>query len=322
MTDHFQQLNILAITVPIFTIIGMGYFAVRFHQFPKEGVLALGQFVLGYALPAIIFKSISEKHLDEMLDFRYLLVYGFGSILSFGVVFIVSKKRGQGLELSAISALGSSSSNSAFIGLPIVVSYLGSKAMIGVALSMIIENAFMLPLMFALAECASTTKVMFRSVILRSAKQLLRNRLIVAVVLGFVAAKIQLNIPEPFANVINMFAYASTAVALFAIGGMLVGLELHGKFRDISYIVFGKLILHPFMVAFLIFLLPTFDGALQTTAILLAAMPMMSIYPILGQRYQLEGVCSAALLLATSLSFLSISTLIWLINVFQYRAGF
>ena len=165
MTDHFQQLNILAITVPIFTIIGMGYFAVRFHQFPKEGVLALGQFVLGYALPAIIFKSISEKHLDEMLDFRYLLVYGFGSILSFGVVFIVSKKRGQGLELSAISALGSSSSNSAFIGLPIVVSYLGSKAMIGVALSMIIENAFMLPLMFALAECARTTKVMFRSVI-------------------------------------------------------------------------------------------------------------------------------------------------------------
>ncbi len=313
MKETFEILSILAITGPIFSIIGIGYLAVRFHQFPKEGIRPLGQFVLGYALPAMIFRAIAAKHLNEIIDLHYLLAYGAGSVLAFGLVFLVSKNRRLGLESSAISALGSSSSNSAFIGFPIVVSYLGSKAMIGVALSMIIENVLMLPLMLVIAECARNKEIYPVSVIMKCGRELSKNMLVIAVILGFLATLFQIKIPESIGNVIDMFAYASGAVALFAIGGVLVGLELRGKICDISYIVFGKLILHPLMVTLLIFLIPSFDRTLQTVAILLAAMPMMSVYPILGQRYNLEGVCAASLLLATSCSFITVSALIWFI---------
>ena len=42
-----------------------------------------------------------------------------------------------------------------------------------------------------------------------------------------------------------------------------------------------------------------------------AAMPMLSIYPILAQPHGEEAFCAAALLLATLLSFLSISLWLW-----------
>jgi sugar fermentation stimulation protein A len=58
--------------------------------------------------------------------------------------------------------------------------------------------------------------------------------------------------------------------------------------------------------------LPGMTPQLKTIAILNAGMPMMSIYPILGQRYGKEGICAAALIAATAVSFFTISGFLWL----------
>ena len=61
-------------------------------------------------------------------------------------------------------------------------------------------------------------------------------------------------------------------------------------------------------------MLPPADPALRTAAVVFVAMPMLSIYPILAQKYGLEGYCAAALLLATVLSFATISLGLWLLG--------
>ncbi|HAW40735.1 MAG TPA: permease, partial [Pseudomonas sp.] len=61
-------------------------------------------------------------------------------------------------------------------------------------------------------------------------------------------------------------------------------------------------------------LFPVNDPELRLAGILMAAAPMMSIYPILGARYGLEGRCAAAVVSATVLSFLSISLFLWLLH--------
>ena len=58
--------------------------------------------------------------------------------------------------------------------------------------------------------------------------------------------------------------------------------------------------------------LPGMSPQLKTIAIMNACMPMMSIYPILGQKYGKEGICAAALIAATALSFFTISGFLWL----------
>ena len=101
-------------------------------------------------------------------------------------------------------------------------------------------------------------------------------------------------------------------MALFYIGGTLAGLKVKIAAGDIGLIVAGKLLLHP-LVVYLAFLALPLDGAgLQTAAVLNACMPMMSIYPILAQKYGQEGLCAAALVATTVTSFFAISAFLWL----------
>jgi predicted permease len=58
----------------------------------------------------------------------------------------------------------------------------------------------------------------------------------------------------------------------------------------------------------LVLLFPPANPLLGTAAVLIAAMPMMSIYPVLAQRHGHERLCSAALLAATVTSFFTIGT--------------
>ena len=109
-----------------------------------------------------------------------------------------------------------------------------------------------------------------------------------------------------------MLSTASAPVALFCIGGTLAGLHLKGLGADIGLIVVGKLLLHPLAVFAVTLALPGMSPQLKTIAIMNACMPMMSIYPILGQKYGKEGICAAALIAATALSFFTISGFLWL----------
>jgi hypothetical protein len=44
------------------------------------------------------------------------------------------------------------------------------------------------------------------------------------------------------------------------------------------------------------------------------ALPVLSIYPILAQKYHFDGFCAAALLFSTVLSFVTISANLWLLR--------
>jgi predicted permease len=78
-------------------------------------------------------------------------------------------------------------------------------------------------------------------------------------------------------------------VALFCIGGTLAGLSLKGMGSDLGLLVAGKLLLHPLAVFVAMLAFPVADPQMKTAVLLNAAMPMMSMYPILGLRYGREG---------------------------------
>jgi malonate transporter len=112
---------------------------------------------------------------------------------------------------------------------------------------------------------------------------------------------------------VGILAASSTAVSLFVIGGSLVGLGVRGMRRDVAAIAPGKLVLHPLVVGAMVWLVPPATPALRQAAIVFASMPMLGIYPILAQKYGLEGFCAAALLLTTVVSFVSINVVLCLL---------
>ena len=80
-------------------------------------------------------------------------------------------------------------------------------------------------------------------------------------------------------------------------------------------VVAGKLLLHPSMVALALLLVgggTAMPDALRLTAVLIAGVPMMSIYAIFGQRFGRAAMSATAQIVATALSILSLPAVIYL----------
>lgn len=114
-------------------------------------------------------------------------------------------------------------------------------------------------------------------------------------------------------KVVDMFAVTVSGVALFAIGGLLVGVNFMSVFRDISFVMLTKLIVHPLMVALAFWWLTGLTNESALIAIVLASMPMFGIYPVIAQRYDLGPTCAAALVPTTVLSFVTLNVVIGLV---------
>lgn len=81
------MVEILAITGPIFIIIAVGFAAVRMEMLSKSDVRILGGFVINFALPALLFKALSQRSFAEIMNTDYLVAYALGSlaVMSIGV---------------------------------------------------------------------------------------------------------------------------------------------------------------------------------------------------------------------------------------------
>lgn len=309
------MLQILAITAPIFILIGLGFLSARIGLVTQVQAQGMGRFVITFAMPALVVHALLQRPLGEVLDLGYLLAYGLGSQLVFwGGLLFTRLVRGEPLSASAITALGMSVSNSGFIGYPIVALVVGPTAGVALALNMLVENLLMIPLALGLAEMGQQGGSRLRDALRDTFLRLLRNPVIIGISVGLLLALLEVRLPAVPARVVDMLASASAPVALFVIGASLLGLRAGGLLADVAQLSLGKLVLHPLVVLLCFQLLPPTDPMLKVAGVLFASAPMMSIYPILGQRFGQEGRCAAALVACTVLAFGSISLFIGLMH--------
>ena len=113
-------LGIFAITTPIFLIVAIGYGAVHLALVSRDGVRAMAAFLINVAVPALLFHAIASRDLAAVLQSRFLLVYGGGSLIAFLTVFLMSTTQlGRHMTGGAIYGVGASLSNTLMIGFPI-----------------------------------------------------------------------------------------------------------------------------------------------------------------------------------------------------------
>ena len=316
------MLDILAITGPIYLCIAAGFSSVRWGLFIKADMKVFGKFVIEIALPALLFSALASRPLAEVFRPAYLLAYTSGSLaLLLGAVFWVCRVQGKGLTESAYVAMGMTCANSGYVGYPVMLLVFGPLAGVILALNLVVENLIKLPLLFTLADAGahegerpSLGKAMWQT-----GQRLARNPMIMAIGAGFLVSMLGWQLPSVISRTVNLFASASGGLALFIIGGNLVGLQIKGLRSQVAGIALGKLVLHPLAlwaaVMLLPFLgLPALEGDLRTAAVLSAAMPMLGIYPLLAGRHGYEGFSAAALLVTTAASFISLSAILWLMR--------
>lgn len=315
------MLEILSITGPIFLCIAAGYLATRLGLFSKADMRVLGRFVFNLALPALLFNAVAQRRLAEVFNPTYLAAYAGGSVGMIALAYGLSRRLAhRGRADSAITAMGVSCSNSGYVGYPILLLVLPPIAGAVLALNFMVENLIALPILLVLADREAHAHLSLPAVARASIGRLARNPMVMAIVVGVLFSLTGLRLPDMAGRAVTLFAAANSAVALFVVGGALVGTSLHGLLGKAAPITVGKLVGHPLAVFAAAWLavrlgLPAMEPHLLTGAVLAAAMPMLGVYTILAQRYGQEEQSAAALLLTTVVSFFTLSGLLWFLKM-------
>ncbi len=314
--------SVFSITLPIYLVMAVGYVATRAGLFARADMRLFGKYVINLALPALLFNALSSRSVGEVLEPVFVAAYGGGALVAMGAGILWARKAaGKSVSAAATVGMGMSCPNSGFIGFPLILQLFGSStAGIGLALAMIVENLLLLPLALAIADSdqgdaapGSTRAGRLRAALWQSARGIAGNPMIHGIAIGFLFSLFGWRLPEPLAKAVNLFAVSTAAISLMVIGGSLVGIPAKGMARDVSAVAIGKLLLHPIAVLMLLWLLPPMQRELQVTVVVMAAVPMLGIYPILAQKHGHDSMAAAAQLGTTVASFFTLTALLWLL---------
>jgi predicted permease len=308
--------DVLLITGPVYLTILVGYLAVRLGAFAPKAVSALGTLTVDFALPAMIFGSIAERRIGEVLNAAYLLGYAAASVVVGSLVFVLLRHAGQrDRATSACYAMGSVSSNSAFIGFPVLLVALPNVAGTALAINVMVENLLVMPLFLLLAESGREPATGSFDRVGRALRRVLSRPLIIGLLAGVAVSLLKLDVPPVLDRTVDLIGRAGAFLSLFFVGGTLACIHLGRLLRDAGAMAVVKLAVHPLAVWLALTVvstagLGTLEPDLQLAAVLMAAMPVMSMYPVIAQRFGQQDVAATALLSTTAGSVLTLNLLL------------
>jgi hypothetical protein len=321
---------ILAVTIPFFALVLLGWLAARAGPLPESAIPGLNAYVLFFALPCMLFRFGASLPLARLADPALLAVYLVSAMLMIGLTVALTVRRGDrpgvGLKDAAFGALVAAFPNAGFMGVPLLVALFGDAAAGPVIGAIVIDLVVTSTLCLALAQAdaarsageAEPRAAHAAWIALRGA---LGNPLPWAIVLGAASAAMRLEPWAPVAQIVRMLGDSATPVALFTIGAVLcrAGRQVHartpvGRFLPVALL---KLVVHPALV---------FGAGLAARALgapvpafglmiltLTAALPSASNVSILAERYGADnGRVTRIILVSTALAFLSFSAIAWL----------
>ena len=308
--------EVLAVTGPIYLIVALGWAVTRAGLFQRADMRLFGKFVLQVALPALLFNALWQRPVAQVFHPVFMAAFAGASLLlaAAGLAWarLVAKKS---LSGAAVVAMGMTCGNNGFVGYPLALQLIGPAAAPAIALCLVIESVLMLPLLIAIADVAeqreSAPGGRWRHALAQSLGLMVRNPMILAIAAGLVFSALGLRLPTPVTRAIDLLALSSGGLALFVIGGSLVGLRTGGLWGDIAVIAVGKLLLLPLLVLGLLWLLPPMAPELHTAAVVASAVPMLGVYAVLAQKHGHDGMAAAAQLVTTVASFVTLTALLW-----------
>ncbi len=292
----------LSTVLPLFLVIVLGYAAIRSGYVRAEQIGPIAGFVVRIALPALIFNAVTSVSPGDALNWAFIAGYGGASLLTLGLGLSAGLLLfGLRVGPAAIMGLGMAGSNSGFMGYPLALSVIGGAAAPMLAQCMLIENLLIIPLALTIAEVSGGRAGggAMRRVLIST----VNNPVLPAVLVALSVSMLRIPVPMPVQQGIDMLADVAAPIALFVVGGTIATTPFRGMLGQVSAVALGKLVLHPVLVFGALSLAPGIEPVTIAGGMLFAAVPMMTIYPILGQRAGIGMMGASALVGATVASF-------------------
>lgn len=316
------MLSILNTTFPFFALVLAGYVASRRGFLPATAVPALNSFVLYFALPCMLYRFGANTPIGQLLDYSVAAVWLLCALVMVGFTIVMTRSARINWNDASFGALVAAFPNTGFMGLPLLLTFLGDRAAGPVIVTIAIDMVITSSLCIALSRLDDSSGAGVRVALKNAVKGMAANPMPWSIVLGVIASAIGFSLPGPVDHTIGLLANAASPVALFTIGAVLARQPVHGAItlRASEYVPVAlfKLLLHPALVllagAAAVQLGLPLDPFAYTVMVLIAALPSASNVSLLAERFGANNERIARIIMvSTVLSFLTFAAAVRLL---------
>lgn len=311
------MLQFLAISTPFFAVIGLGALSAWRGLFGSEVVRVLNTYAFMVATPAMVLRVMSRQPIAELWNGLFfaalaligIAVMGCGILLArrlFGMPFPNAVSRGQSLV----------GGNFAFLGIPLMLAFLGDKAAAPIAIGLICDTALVVPLAIGLIEAGrgkgSPWRIAFRLV-----RGTIVNPFMLSIMGGVALSLSGLALPEPIDRFLVFLGASAAPVGIFVLGVAAWQWSGEGRLplRGVLPLVLGKLVLHPLLTWFVLAIVLGLDPFWVQAGVLYAALPIAANVFVISERFETDSrPLAAAIVISTTAAVLTFPFAIWLIS--------
>ena len=298
-------LNNLILAFPLFALVFAGYALMRFTRLPGSWSKRLSWFVFSIALPAMLFRLMSNFSKLPAVDARLLLAF-FGSCLIVFVIGRIVAWKAFGLDGvgQSIFALGGVFSNNVMLGLPLAKMVLGDAALPSVALVLVFNALILWTLVTASVEWARHGSLSLHGGA-RTLIAVLANPIVAAILSGALFGLAGFSIPGPIDVPLALLGQVAAPMTLAALGMGLAEYGLRDGLRISVAITAIKILLQPLVVWILARILGLPPMETEVVVLLASIGVGANVYLMSRQFKALEGPVAGSLVLSTALAALT-----------------
>ena len=308
--------TVLSLALPFFGLILLGYLAAKISKKQQSTGDWLTIFVIYFTVPALLFSLLSKAPVEELVNITYVLAFTGSTLLVFGLSLLVSKIF-YGIDIAAASlrAAGASYSNAGYMGVPLAIGALGSKAAVPATLIVCFDSMLIFLIVPVFVAFGRPGKQGLLEVSKDIANRILLNPLILGCVAGILAAGLEFTPPAAISKIIEYLATAAAPCALFALGVTVGSRPATTTSQGIVPNILFKLFVHP-LVLLGALLLVGITGVWLKTAILIGSLPTaLGVYVLANQAQVETDNSSSTILFSTLLSVITVTSLLYIFEL-------
>ena len=314
------MIDILNLALPYFGLIFVGFACGKLRALPEPGLAWMNFFLLYVSLPALFFRILAKTPFEELNNLPFVIATTTATAVAFTLAALVSRLLGRlTLRGAALAGLAGGYGNIGYMGPGLALATLGPKAAVPVALIFCFDNILLFSLVPLLMALTNGVRQPLWPTVRLVVKQIVFHPLIVAAYCGTIAAALRWQPPVAIDNTLQFLQGAAAPVALFALG-VTVALRPFDRVPwEVPGLIVVKLLLHPLIVFGLLLTLGPFVPEWSATAILMASLPpALNVFVIARQYDTWVEPASAAVLLGTFVSVVTLTTVMWALKTGQF----
>lgn len=291
--------GLLALTAPLFLLVFVGYALARWGRWPKVVSDALTRFVFAVAIPAFLFRLMSDFSKLPPVDWRLLIAYFGGCFASYAIARVVAAKLfAMDGVAGSIFAMGTIFSNNVLLGIPLAKVTLGDASLPAVSLIVVFNSLILWTLVTVSVEWARNRDLSLPG-LAKTARGVVLNPLIASVLLGTGFGFTGLPLPSMIDETLSLMSQAAVPMSLIVLGMGLAEYGVGQGLRPSVALSLLKLALMPVVVYAIARALHLPQRETQA-AMMLASLPVgANVYIMARQFGALEGPVATSLVLTT-----------------------